>query len=77
MAYVVYVVSVPNETIGQLNADTQFPTNPDEMLANAANFINALAGGAKNGVIQVTTRDTDPAVSTSGTGSQQFSYSKA
>jgi len=77
MAYVCYVISIPNETIGQLNADTQFPTNPDEMLNNAANLINALAGGAKNGVIQVTTRDTDPAISTSGSGSQQNSYSKA
>lgn len=77
MAYVVYVVSVPNESIAQLNPQVQAPTNPDFAINLAANLFNALAGGAANGVIQVTTRDTDPGVSTSGANSQQFSYSKA
>lgn len=77
MAYLVYVISIPSEGIGQLNADSQFPTKPDEMLNAAGNIIDALAGGLKNGTIQVTTRDTDPTVSTSGSGSQQFTYSKA
>lgn len=77
MAYLVYVISIPNESITQLNAISQRPTKPNEMLNAAENIVDALAGGLKNGTIQVTTRDTDPAVSTSGSGSQQFSYSKA
>lgn len=75
MAYLVLVINVPSEGIEQLNAETQFPTKVPESIQGAINVLQAIDGGHKPAVVQITTRSTDPAVSTAGSGSQQYSYS--
>lgn len=75
MAYVVLVINCPNDSIAQLNPQTQEPTLVDESIQNCENLLQAIKGGNKAGVIQVTVRSTDPAVATAGTGSTQFTYS--
>ena len=78
MAYVSYVIEIPNEAVGTLTAEVQFPTNPDEMLNNSMNLFNALAGGVKNGTIQVTiSADAITVSAPSDPGSSQVDYSKA
>lgn len=74
MAYLVIVIQLPNETIGNLNANTQFPTKVDESINGCINVLTAIEGGEKAAVVQITTRDSDPSVSTSGSGSEQVSY---
>lgn len=75
MAYIVLVINCPNDTIGNLNANTQFPTKVDESINGCINLLTSIEGGERASVVQVTTRDTDPSVSTSGSGSLQYSYS--
>ncbi len=77
MAFVCIVVEVPSDSIARLNSDIQRPTKPHEAVANLKNLCQALQAGAKDGIVQITTRDTDPSISTSGSGSQQESYSLA
>lgn len=74
MAFVVLVIDVPNNSISQLNADMQRPGNPHVAIVQARNELDAILGGAKDAAIQVTVRDTDPSVATSGSGSTQFLY---
>lgn len=74
MAYLVLVVNLPNDSIQTLNDNTQLPTKVDESINGCINVLTAIEGGLKAGSVQVTTRDTDPSVSTSGTGSQQNTY---
>lgn len=74
MAYLVLVINLPNDTIGDLNSNTQFPTKVDESINGCINVLTAIEGGLKAAVVQVTTRSTDPSVGTVGTGSQQNSY---
>lgn len=74
MAYLVLVVNLPNDSVTQLNAQCQLPTKVDEAINANINILTAIEGGLKAGSVQVTTRDTDPAVATHGTGSQQFTY---
>lgn len=74
MAFMVLVVSVPNESIGQLNV-VQEPTKVWESIENCRGVLDAIQAGTKAGVCQVTIRDTDPSVSTSGAGSTQQTYS--
>lgn len=75
MAYLVLVVSLPNDSIAQINPQVQEPTKVDESINNCINVLTAIEGGLKAGVVQVTVRDTDPSVSTSGSGSTQVTYS--
>lgn len=75
MAFLVLVINTPNDSIAQLNAETQQPTKVDESINNCQNVLSAIKGGLKAGVVQVTVRDTDPTVSTSGSGSTQNTYS--
>lgn len=75
MAYTVLVIYTPNDSIGQLNAQLQEPTKVDESINNNINLLTAIEGGLKAGTVQVTVRDTDPSVSTSGSGSTQYTYS--
>ena len=74
MAYLVIVIQSPNDNIQNLNDQTQFPTKVDESINGCINFLTAIEGGHKAAVVQVTTRDSDPSVSTSGSGSTQDSY---
>ncbi len=73
MAFVCLVIEIPAEGIGQLNI-IQNPGNPHEAVVNARNLADALLAGAKDGEVQITVRDTDPAISVSGSGSTQESY---
>lgn len=75
MAYLVIVVNAPNDTIANLNANTQFPTKVDESIQGALQVLSSIESGNRASVVQITTRDTDPGVTTSGSGSQQNSYS--
>ena len=73
MARVVVVINDPNATIAQLNAKLQNTSNAEKN--NLINLLRDYTGGASMGnvaagTVQVITRDTDPAVSTSGAGSQ-------
>lgn len=74
MAYIVLVVNCPNDTIGNLNANAQFPTKADESINGAINILRSIEAGARAANVQITVRDTDPVVSTSGSGSTQDLY---
>ncbi len=74
MAYVCLVINCPDDTIGNLNANTQNPTNSFESVNLCVNLLNSIKAGARSANVQVTVRDTDPAISTSGSGSTQNSY---
>ena len=59
------------ETIGTLNGRI-FATKTGEATINALiDYLAGLTGSAYNGTVIVTSRDTDPGVGTSGTGSFQ------
>lgn len=73
MAFVCLVIDVPADGIGQLNT-LQNPGNPHEAVTNARNLADAILAGAKDASVQITVRDTDPAIATSGSGSTQQSY---
>lgn len=75
MAFLVLVVNLPNDTINNINQNVQNPTNVEDAIQGAIQQLLDIQAGAKAGVVQVTSRDTDPAVSTSGSGSQQVTYS--
>lgn len=75
MAYCVLVLNLPGETIPQINSKVDADaTLPREGIDDLINILSALRGGAMDGNCQFTSRDTDPAVSTSGTGSLQKLY---
>lgn len=74
MAFVVLVINVPASPIADLNSKTQFPGNTAEALSNCENLLRAINGGNTPAAVQVTVRDTDPSVATSGTGSTQNTY---
>lgn len=74
MAYIVMVINCPNNSIGDLNNRTQNPGNLNDPINKCGNLLHAVASGKIAGSVQVTTRDTDPAVATHGTGSQQQTY---
>lgn len=75
MAYLVLVIDCPNDSIAQLNPEIQEPTLAREAMQNCITLLTAIESGAKAGSVQATVRDTDPGVSTSGTGSTQYTYS--
>lgn len=77
MARLVIVVNVPNYSIAELNARCQFPTKMSESLEGVKTLLDACIGGIVTApTVQITSRDTDPAVATSGSGSAQNSFSK-
>lgn len=77
MAYLCIIVSLPAESIAQLNPQASFPTKVHVGLQAAENIIQALKGGEKRSDnCYVVVRDTDPSVATSGSGSTSTSYNK-
>lgn len=74
MAVVVLVINCPNDSIGNLNSNTQFPTKVFESINGAINILSSIEGGERAATVQVTVRDTAPAIATSGTGSTQQTY---
>lgn len=72
MAHLVIVIDT-SDSIAELNAKLDLANggNPEEHVAKIANYIASCQGGAVDASLQVTSRDTAPSVSTSGSGSQQ------
>lgn len=76
MAYIVLVINAPNNSIDDLNNRCQNPGNLNDPINKCGNLLHAIAGGKITAAVQVTTRDSDPSVSTSGADSQQNTYDK-
>jgi hypothetical protein len=78
MAHLVIVINT-TDSIAELNAklDLANSGNPEEHVAKVANYIAACQGGTVDSSIQVTSRGTDPAVATQGTGSLQQTFDLA
>jgi hypothetical protein len=74
MAHLVIVINSP-ESISELNSKIQRKGSSPEALNNVANYISAINSANVSASVQVTVRDSDPAVATSGSGSTQESYS--
>lgn len=75
MAYMILVVNLPNTTIADINSEAQLPTKVEESLQGAIQVLIDIQAGSKPGSVQITSRDSSVAVSTSGAGSQQNTYS--
>jgi hypothetical protein len=74
MAFAVLVIDIPNKTIDQINADLMRPAKPADGIVCCADLLAGLAAKIPGANVQVTSRDTDPSVSTSGADSQQLNY---
>lgn len=74
MAYVVIVINSPNHGIGTLNDKCQRAGNAHTALNLCADYLQAIVGGAVDASVVVTTRDSAPTVTTSGSGSAQNTY---
>lgn len=74
MAVIVLVINCPNDSIGNLNAIAQLPTKVDESIQGCITALESIEGGMRAATVQITVRDTAPAVSTSGSGSTQQTY---
>lgn len=73
MAYLVLVINT-SDSITELNSQLQSHP-PFEGAESLKQYIQKGLAGCVDISIQSTTRDTDPSVSTSGTGSTQVTYS--
>lgn len=76
--YLCIVVADNNDNIAQLNQKPAYndATKPEEGINALIEYLRRFNAGCEGGTIQVTTRDSDPSISTSGSGSQQVLYSK-
>ena len=74
MSRVVLVINDPNATIAQLNAQLQMDSPEKNRTINALvdYLMGAAMGNVAAGSVEVTTRDNDVSVSTSGTNSTQI-----
>ena len=70
MAYLVLTINVPGQTIGDLNNIFIGLESTDDIL-QCASFLKGVAGGNYPANVEVTTRNTDPAVATDGGASAQ------
>lgn len=68
-------LNIPGRTIAQLNG-VQKPTKVREAIQGLINLLLEIEAGTTPATAIVTVRDTDPGVSTSGSGSTQNTYSK-
>jgi hypothetical protein len=75
MSYTVIVINTPNDNITQLNAQVERSTEARGELNDLTDFMSAIVNG-KPASFYVVTRDTDPTVTTSGTGSMSQSFNK-
>ena len=73
MAHLVIVINSP-DSIAELNSKIQRAGSSPEALNNVANYVNAVNSANISASVQVTVRDTAPAVALSGSGSTQESY---
>lgn len=76
MAHLCIVINT-SDSITELNSklDLGVGGNPEEHVAKIANYIAACQGSSVDASLQVTSRDTAPSISTSGSGSQQRTFS--
>lgn len=75
MARVVMVIDVPESSIDQLNDKLMDASDAHNSVQKLKNFLSgALSGAGKDMTIETTTRDTDVAVTTSGTNSKQETH---
>lgn len=74
MAFLVLEIDAPAHTIAQLNSKIQRPTKPLEAVIEMRNLCDAILAGTVDASVQATTRNITASVSTSGSGSTQFSY---
>ena len=74
MAFLVLVLDVPNKTIEQLNAEYTKSVSADVGINNCADLLSGIVARSPGANVQVTSRNTDPAVSTSGVNSAQVLY---
>lgn len=72
-ARLVLVITV-DDSIGELNSKIHRPGKQREAVQNCINHLTALGAGMKSGTVQITTRDSDPSVTTSGTDSTQETH---
>lgn len=75
-AVAVLVVTDSDGTISDLNSRLASTSQNDKhtMISLLENYLAALKSGARLGTFQLTTRDTAPSISTSGTGSAQYTF---
>jgi hypothetical protein len=78
MARLVIVIDT-TDSIAELNSklDLSVGGNPDEHVAKIANYIAACQSGVVDASMQVTSRGTDPGVTTQGAGSLQQTFDLA
>lgn len=75
MAFLVIVIDTDNHSIADLNHKIGTDsTKPHASVVACAEYLNAVAVGAVNANVQVTSRSTDPSVSTNGSGSAQTAF---
>lgn len=74
MARLVIVVNVSGQSIADFNSECIKSTKPHESIRGVVNELEAILAGTRDGTVQVTSRDTDPSVATSGTGSTQATF---
>lgn len=70
-------VNVPSGTITQLNADVIKATKGQQSLIEAIRILEKVIAGCIPANAIITTRDTDPSVGTSGSGSSQITFTHA
>ena len=75
MAYCVLVINLPGLSIQQINSKIDADaTLPREGVDDLMNLLDAIRAGSLQASVQFTSRDSDPSVSTSGSGSVQRLY---
>ena len=77
MAHLVIVIDAQSDDIASLNDKLGLSpsvVNPDETMAKIANYISSCQGSLVDAAVRVTTRDSAPAVATSGSGSLQRTF---
>lgn len=72
----VALVFTDADSIGQLKSRLASTDTSDKhgMISLLENYLAAIKSGAHSATMQLTVRDTDPAVTTSGSGSAQYSF---
>jgi hypothetical protein len=71
-SHLVIIVDTENHSIADLNERVNLGADkPHESIRACRDYLDAVLSGAVNADVEITTRDTEPAVSTSGSGSVQ------
>lgn len=69
MAFINLTISIPNESVSQLNAQCYHDsTNPFEGIRDCVKILESLELGTKDGIVELAICTSDPAVAPSGGG---------